>query len=264
MEMIGEKYPGVVVIDRKPSQTIRVLDQVLQLAGLLCAIIGCGRLVSLIGHCFSMVNSNHTLRNLRRSYYKQWARSTRTEWKECVVLSCRLVVQGLVIYSRSTSYQHTNLRWSVAINFPLFFISNPDLNGFSEGPPIYLLDTDVGQSEFTPAGCMSLWKISDPILDVPCTHQVQIYPCCYFFGNITPADDADRYKEIFDRLLNEFQTTSEPGSLLIINTSLGWIDGLGCQLLSHIFDVSRPMLALSLSHDRGSFTVSFCMLVIVA
>ncbi|KAK6044615.1 hypothetical protein COOONC_17877 [Cooperia oncophora] len=31
--------------------------------------------------------------------------------------------------------------------------------------------------------------------------------------------------------------------------------GLGCQLLSHIFDVSRPVLALCLSHERGSFTV---------
>ncbi|KAK6044616.1 hypothetical protein COOONC_17878 [Cooperia oncophora] len=65
-----------------------------------------------------------------------------------------------------------------------------------EGPPIYLLDTDVGQSEFTPAGCLSLWKISDAILDVPCTHQARIYPCCYFFGNITPADDDERYKVV--------------------------------------------------------------------
>ncbi|VDP29516.1 unnamed protein product [Heligmosomoides polygyrus] len=30
MDMIGERYPAVVVIDRKPSQTIRVMDQVLQ------------------------------------------------------------------------------------------------------------------------------------------------------------------------------------------------------------------------------------------
>ena len=35
---------------------------------------------------------------------------------------------------------------------------------FSDGSPIYLLDGDVGQSEFTPSGCISLWKLSSPIL----------------------------------------------------------------------------------------------------
>ncbi|KAK5970789.1 hypothetical protein GCK32_021885, partial [Trichostrongylus colubriformis] len=30
MVKIGERYPGVVIVDRKPPTTIRVLDQVLQ------------------------------------------------------------------------------------------------------------------------------------------------------------------------------------------------------------------------------------------
>ncbi|KAK6044617.1 hypothetical protein COOONC_17879 [Cooperia oncophora] len=30
MKVIGERYPGVVIIDRTPSQPIQVLDQVLQ------------------------------------------------------------------------------------------------------------------------------------------------------------------------------------------------------------------------------------------
>ncbi|VDP29515.1 unnamed protein product [Heligmosomoides polygyrus] len=65
---------------------------------------------------------------------------------------------------------------------------------FSEWSVVYLLDADVGQSEFTPAGCMSLWRLSDAILDVPCTHQSQKFSCSYFFGNISPADDTEKYK----------------------------------------------------------------------
>ncbi|VDM60165.1 unnamed protein product, partial [Angiostrongylus costaricensis] len=58
----------------------------------------------------------------------------------------------IVPVGRTRSGKSTLVRHLVNTNFE------------KEGPPIYILDADVGQSEFTPAGCMSLWKVSDGIL----------------------------------------------------------------------------------------------------
>uniref|UniRef100_A0A0K0DHU6 GB1/RHD3-type G domain-containing protein n=1 Tax=Angiostrongylus cantonensis TaxID=6313 RepID=A0A0K0DHU6_ANGCA len=47
-----------------------------------------------------------------------------------------------------------------------------------EGPPIYILDADVGQSEFIPAGCMSLWKLTFIVVSFmyqqPCNSNLQV------------------------------------------------------------------------------------------
>ncbi|VDO25422.1 unnamed protein product [Haemonchus placei] len=200
MGLIAEKYPGIVVIDRKPTATIQVLDQVLQdffVPSWLRSTCQFDRTLFFNGEFQPYTEESQTKLLLAMDDINK----KRAEGARCVIVP--IGSQGA---GKSTLVRH---------------LVNTNL---SEGHPIYLLDTDVGQSEFTPPGCLSLWKMSDPILDVPCTHQAQIYPCCYFYGNITPADDVVRYKEIFDRLLNEFQTRSEPGSLLIVNT-LGWIDG---------------------------------------
>ncbi|WKY06885.1 hypothetical protein Q1695_006789 [Nippostrongylus brasiliensis] len=227
MEVIGEKYPAVVLVDRKPSQTVHVLDQVLQdffVPSWLRPSCQFDRTVYFTAD-FDLYtdNSLYSLRGAMKDVNNQ-----RAEGKRVVVVpvgSCGSGKSSLVRYLVNTNFKR-------------------------DGPEIYLLDADVGQSEFTPAGCMSLWKIADVVLDVPCTHQAQVFPCSYFFGNISPADDTDKYREIFDQLMNDFHAASEPGALLIVNT-LGWIEGLGLELLRHIFDVSRPALAISLSHDRG-------------
>ncbi|CAJ0602268.1 unnamed protein product [Cylicocyclus nassatus] len=231
MDAIGEKYPAVILIDRKPSHTLRVLDQLLQ-------------------DFFvpsSLRSSNEFDRTLFfKSDYAPYMELSEEHLQEALTKinvmrskgkQCTVIPVGTSGSGKSTLVRH---------------IINESLQ--IESTPIYLLDADVGQAEFTPAGCMSLWKVSKPILDVPCTHQKQSYPCAYFFGNISPADDTEKYKMIFDRLLNEFQTTSEVGSLLIINT-MGWVDGLGCELLDHIFDVAQPNVAFNLSQGRGSFVI---------
>ncbi|ETN82174.1 hypothetical protein NECAME_08103 [Necator americanus] len=136
METVAEKYPAVIVIDQKPSQTVKILDQLLQ---------------------------------------------------EFFVPSTSL---------SSCQYDRT-----------LFFKSD------------YEPYVEVSERELQAA-----MEEINTMRNIPCTHQQQIYPSAYFFGNISPADDTEKYKVIFDRLLNEFESTSDPGSLLIINT-LGWIDG---------------------------------------
>ncbi|KAK6746853.1 hypothetical protein RB195_000229 [Necator americanus] len=226
METVAEKYPAVIVIDQKPSQTVKILDQLLQ---------------EFFVPSTSLSSCQYDRTLFFKSDYEPYVevseRELQAAMEEINTMRTKQLRCIVVPVGNSGSGKSTLVRHIVNANLQQEF-------------PIYLLDADVGQSEFTPAGCMSLWKIVQPILDIPCTHQQQIYPSAYFFGNISPADDTEKYKVIFDRLLNEFESTSDPGSLLIINT-LGWIDGLGCELLNHIFDVARPHLALRLSSDRG-------------
>ncbi|KIH65694.1 hypothetical protein ANCDUO_03978 [Ancylostoma duodenale] len=268
MDAVGERYPAIVVIDRKPSQTIRVLDQLVQ--------------------DFFVPSTLRTSCQFDRtiffkSDYEPYEEVSEKQLQEAMGRINRMRKEGrrctIIPVGCSGSGKSTLVRHIVNANLQ------------QEGPAIYLLDADVGQTEFTPAGCMSLWKHminksvtrsaharhkcilavagggkEDSLVrarrrrahgqnkDIPCTHQQLTYPCSYFFGNISPADDTEKYKVIFDRLLNEFQSTSEPGSLLIINT-MGWVDGLGCELLNHVFDVAQPQLALKLSADRGTFNV---------
>lgn len=62
--------------------------------------------------------------------------------------------------------------------------------------------------------------------------------------------DGNVFQVVFCSL--ELQKISHEGNFTV---------GLGCELLNHIFDVAQPQLAMKLSADRGSFTVSvffFC------
>ncbi|KAK5971320.1 hypothetical protein GCK32_000707 [Trichostrongylus colubriformis] len=230
MMKIGERYPGVVIVDRKPPQTIRVLDQVLQdffVPSWLWSSCQFDRTLFFNGE----FEPYHEKGQAQLSQAMGEVNKRRAEGIRCVVVPVGGVGSG-----KSTLVRYivnTNLR--------------------SEGPPIYILDTDVGQSEFTPPGCMSLWKISDPILDVPCTHQAQVYPCCYFFGNVTPADDAERYKDwdanfsvIFSMSPDHFLQSL---SVRIVGLS---IFPAGCQLLSR-FCPSTPLTTIIWKSQKTCF-----------
>ncbi|XP_057517240.1 polynucleotide 5'-hydroxyl-kinase NOL9 [Amaranthus tricolor] len=108
------------------------------------------------------------------------------------------------------------------------------------------LDTDVGQSEFTPPGCLSLTIIDEatPDLTIPCLKTPQR---CYFFGDVSSKQDPELYLNciyaLYDHYRKEFRSSSKKGNPsvaelpLIINTA-GWVKGLGfdilCDMLRHI------------------------------
>ncbi|CAD6190724.1 unnamed protein product [Caenorhabditis auriculariae] len=117
-----------------------------------------------------------------------------------------------------------------------------------KNPPIYILDADIGQTEFTPPGCMSLWKVDSPIFDPPSSHQKAILQNSYFFGRVNPAGFFDLYLDIFERLWNSFRNISEPGSLLVVNT-MGWIEGDGETLMKKALQFLKPDLGVRLSKE---------------
>ncbi|KAL1020591.1 hypothetical protein UPYG_G00002140 [Umbra pygmaea] len=98
------------------------------------------------------------------------------------------------------------------------------------------LECDLGQTEFTPSGCVSLTTVTEPLLGPPFTHQ-RTPEHMIFYGQSSCEDDLDRYLESLKYLWRRYK-----GETPVIINTMGWVRGLGFQLLVDIirlFSVSH-------------------------
>ncbi|XP_062247362.1 polynucleotide 5'-hydroxyl-kinase NOL9 [Platichthys flesus] len=89
------------------------------------------------------------------------------------------------------------------------------------------LEGDLGQTEFTPAGCLSLSVVSEPLLGPPFTHQRSPEHMIYY-GQSSCESNLDRYLESLKSLWRRRPQSRE--TPVIINT-MGWVKGFGFELL---------------------------------
>lgn len=122
------------------------------------------------------------------------------------------------------------------------------------------LDTDVGQTEFTPPGCLSLNVIDKltPDLTIPC---MKTPKRCYFFGDISSKRDPKAYlNSIFSLydyykkeycMPNENENPSKAELPLVINTP-GWVKGIGYDILVGMLKHMAPshVVKISISAER--------------
>ncbi|CAG8564369.1 14178_t:CDS:2 [Funneliformis mosseae] len=117
-------------------------------------------------------------------------------------------------------------------------------------PKVAYIESDVGQSEFTPCGLVSLNILNSPIFGPPFTHIQQPYRS-YFIGHNSPRDDPDYYLDCLRELVTAYRRDIACGSEygmyddgqvhvpLIINTH-GWSKGMGYDLYLHIIGFAKP------------------------
>ncbi|CAI2171990.1 15383_t:CDS:2 [Funneliformis geosporum] len=117
-------------------------------------------------------------------------------------------------------------------------------------PKVAYIESDVGQSEFTPCGLVSLNILNSPIFGPPFTHIQQPYRS-YFIGHNSPRDDPDYYLDCLRELVTVYRRDIACGSEygmyddgqvhvpLIINTH-GWSKGMGYDLYLHIIGFAKP------------------------
>ncbi|RUS17575.1 hypothetical protein BC937DRAFT_89790 [Endogone sp. FLAS-F59071] len=125
-------------------------------------------------------------------------------------------------------------------------------------PRIAFVEADVGQSEFSPQGIVSLHVLDRPVLGPPFTHPHIAPHRSFFVGTTSPRDDPDYYLACLGELIEvwkrEFAEEEENGGVedeeegrmergkrvpLLINTH-GWIKGLGYDLLLHLLSCALP------------------------
>lgn len=101
------------------------------------------------------------------------------------------------------------------------------------------LECDVGQCEFTPAGCVSLTTIKSPVIGPPFTH-LTTPQHSHFIGLNSPEQNPAFYfsavVSAFKHYVDACLTKNIP---LIINTQ-GWLKGIGLELLLQILQFCRP------------------------
>uniref|UniRef100_A0AC34FIB6 Polyribonucleotide 5'-hydroxyl-kinase Clp1 P-loop domain-containing protein n=1 Tax=Panagrolaimus sp. ES5 TaxID=591445 RepID=A0AC34FIB6_9BILA len=128
------------------------------------------------------------------------------------------------------------------------FLSTRPRDGYS----IYYLDCDVGQSEFTPPGLLSIVKVDKPFFSAPFASQIRTFHNSFYYGDVTPASDLDLYISILKQCFTEFFEMSQrdTNALLLINT-LGWVENFGKEILDNLVEIFAPSCILALK--RGAF-----------
>ncbi|ORX49701.1 hypothetical protein BCR36DRAFT_353398 [Piromyces finnis] len=131
------------------------------------------------------------------------------------------------------------------------YIVNSLLNCCNE---VAYLECDIGQSEFTPSGMISLHIISSPILGPSFTHIQQPYRS-FYIGASTPKQNPEYYlnciNELYKTYMMEVAHKSNTFTPLIINTH-GWTRGIGFDLLIQILRNIKPMYIYQFAFPENS------------
>uniref|UniRef100_A0A8C8VNQ1 Polynucleotide 5'-hydroxyl-kinase NOL9 n=1 Tax=Pelusios castaneus TaxID=367368 RepID=A0A8C8VNQ1_9SAUR len=101
-------------------------------------------------------------------------------------------------------------------------------------PCVEYLECDLGQTEFTPPGCVSLINVSEPCLGPPFTHQRMPRKMVYY-GEASCDQDTERYIDTVKYVFNSYKKEVP----LVINT-MGWVKGVGLLLLVDIIRLLSP------------------------
>uniref|UniRef100_A0A672HW74 Polynucleotide 5'-hydroxyl-kinase NOL9 n=1 Tax=Salarias fasciatus TaxID=181472 RepID=A0A672HW74_SALFA len=106
------------------------------------------------------------------------------------------------------------------------------------------LEGDLGQTEFTPAGCLSLTSVKEPLLGPPFTHQHSPEHMVYY-GQSSCESDLDRYLESLKSL---WRRRSQSRDAAVVINTMGWVKGFGFQLLVDMIRFFPVSHVLQLSH----------------
>ncbi|KAI7869926.1 hypothetical protein BDF14DRAFT_1777687 [Spinellus fusiger] len=123
------------------------------------------------------------------------------------------------------------------------YITNRLLTTYQQ---VAYIETDVGQTGFTPPGLVSLHLLSLPILGPPFTQQNIPATRSFFIGSASVDKDPGYYLECIRELVAAWRhacqeritETTQPLPL-VINTH-GWIKGLGHDLFHSIIKITQP------------------------
>ena len=118
---------------------------------------------------------------------------------------------------------------------------------------VAFLDVDPGQSELTAPGLLSLSHLTAPLLGPPalrlgCSDSPEPVEQ-RFIGDVSPSGDPAAYTGAVDSLLTSWREAAPRVPVLVVNT-MGWVRGLGLELLCSLLRGCQPTHVLSLGADQ--------------
>ncbi|XP_060057339.1 polynucleotide 5'-hydroxyl-kinase NOL9 isoform X2 [Erinaceus europaeus] len=114
-------------------------------------------------------------------------------------------------------------------------------------PCVDYLECDLGQTEFTPPGCISLFNITEPILGPPFTHQRTPQKMVYY-GKPSCNSSCENYIEIIKYVFSAYKRESP----LIVNT-MGWVTDEGLLLLIDLIRLLSPSHVIQFGSSRSPY-----------
>ncbi|KAF9623796.1 hypothetical protein IFM89_005381 [Coptis chinensis] len=114
------------------------------------------------------------------------------------------------------------------------------------------VDLDIGQGSITVPGCVAATPIEmpiDPVEGIPLE-----MPLVYFYGHTTPSVNADLYKvivkELSRTLERQFTGNAESRAAGMVINTMGWIEGVGYELLLHAIDTFNADVVLVIGQEK--------------
>ncbi|XP_037354972.1 polynucleotide 5'-hydroxyl-kinase NOL9 [Talpa occidentalis] len=114
-------------------------------------------------------------------------------------------------------------------------------------PCVDYLECDLGQTEFTPPGCISLVSVTEPVLGPPFTHQRTPQKMVYY-GKPSCKNNCESYIEIVKYVFSAYKRESP----LIVNT-MGWVSDDGLLLLIDLIRLLSPSHVVQFSSSRSPY-----------
>lgn len=119
---------------------------------------------------------------------------------------------------------------------------------FQKYGKVVLLDLDIGQTEFTPPGVVSLKVLDKPLLGPPFTH-LCIPDMSVFVGMSSPSTNPAFFFQACMMLIDYYNSNYRNVYPLVVNT-MGWVTGLGFDLLHSTVASIQPNYLLPLAPDN--------------
>ncbi|KAI4320436.1 hypothetical protein MLD38_033918 [Melastoma candidum] len=114
------------------------------------------------------------------------------------------------------------------------------------------VDLDIGQGSITIPGSIAATPIElpiDPVEGVPLE-----MPLVYYYGHTTPSNNVDLYKvlakELADTLERQFSGNAESRAAGMVINTMGWIEGVGYELLQHAINTFKANVVLVLGQEK--------------
>ncbi|KAH7930345.1 hypothetical protein BV22DRAFT_1079330 [Leucogyrophana mollusca] len=113
---------------------------------------------------------------------------------------------------------------------------------------VAFIECDLGQSEFTPGGMVTLHIIDHPVFGPPFTHPSQPYRA-HYIGSTAPRSNPSHYLAAVQALVETYRleiqlpaedAEDEDGRIPAIVNTMGWTKGLGADLNAKIEEFLSP------------------------
>lgn len=114
------------------------------------------------------------------------------------------------------------------------------------------VDLDIGQGSITIPGCIAATPIEmpiDPVEGIPLE-----MPLVYFYGHTSPSNNVELYKvlvkELAGILERQFAGNAESRAAGMVLNTMGWIEGVGYDMLLHAIRTFKADVVLVLGQEK--------------